>query len=1127
MYDAFAEERLQRLPALERTDWHECRRRLSRLYFSLVQLRLNSLELSESKSVIEDTCDYLRRLANTIEQYLFSISSAGSDEEQNYSRSYAFIAAEAIDLWSSYAKTIRPGEPADVDMTYARIESALLYLASDYQVNAHCSVNDLNEQLFLHLYDEEQRDHHIVYYLQGAICALASGNLQNVPEVPVIDYQQYSTVIAARIAIMVRMGSLIVSYCEWLTGMVEDNHVEQNLMALHELIEPDSDSHIIGQFADLLHLCALLIHVVRSSKPFSLMNVLPRPQITRDARRNYECYLSNRAARRPFLWPSTREYINSAFPGPHSDAVVVVPTGSGKSFLAELACSQAMHNGWVLYLAPTNALVHQVQRDLKEAFKPFAGAQILSFIGGQEYTSLAGEHLDMPREMSVAVMTPEKCAMALRINPDAFLNCRLCVVDEYHTINDKQRGITLDLCLAQILKANSEVRLLLMSAMVSNGDDVTGWLQKLREVQNVPLVQVPWRPCRTLRSLLIVDRERAIAAFNRAKSVLEGLPTARKNVRFVAPLGLLGGMCMQWEEGGNIDDYVSIPVQLGFDGKATRSTSNVVRHLADWSGWKNTVSRQLSEKFSLCDSSVLCFILTSRHHVFSCAEKTNLDRNPTLDRHSEALLGLANAELGISSKVGELLRRGVGVHSSAMLDTEQAAVERSFGNRSIGLLFATPTLAQGLNLPADVVIVAGSSLGDPRQADNIRGVLSADATILNAFGRAGRAMVANHGLAVLVSDNPFLGPLREGVGVDAAITRYRLLSESDRCLRVSSPIESFVTRLTPDVPLDQFSVEELDLVAQLGGDGTGSDDVLSSTFGAYLAQERRADLSIEAAVGRVQNIKIRLSEEYGMPVWMPTAAMKGGIDLLTCWHLWRGMNSDGHLIIESDSLTSMQSCLNTFIVIMASLPPRDVRKILPDTVRQMDTVLDRMLARFGNDHYAVDWEVPSDWGELWSELSRLVWMYMNGNTYAEMASLFLAIAPEKINSERSQGQAPIPAIFSLVGRVMHHLSIYAGAVLVILEESSLLNGHLGEMPLLPLCIRNGCCDRNSLAWFRYGYRNRVAAHEFSRQFPIPADIQDESRVMAWVTQQRRDWLREDSTEHESMVLQYVRSVIAS
>lgn len=1121
MYDEFAEELLQQLPELAETNWEECRRRLSRLYFAIIQLRLNGPELGRSQDAVLKASDYLRRLANAVEQCLFNNPMINDEQMLNRARSYAFIAAEAIDLWCSFAKVVQQDCFVSVNITYAQIESALLYLASDYQVNAHCSVAEINEILFLDIYDHEQRDREVVRYLQGAICALTKGNLHNFPNAPDIDYSQLDSIIAARIAVMVRMGSLIKSYGDWLTRQHAVNEVEEGLQSLLRQLEPTSNIFTSGQFSDLLHLCTLLIHVIHASAPLSVMHYLPRLEMDAEATIYYERYLTFRTSHRPFLWPSAKEYVRQAFPGPYADAIVVVPTGSGKSFLAELACSQAMQNGWVLYLAPTNALVNQVQRDLWSAFEPFDDVQILSFIGGQEYTSLNGEHLDRPPNMSVAVMTPEKCAMVFRINPNVFLNCQLCIVDEFHLINDETRGITLDLCMAQILALNPDTRLLLMSAMVSNGLDVKTWLESLRNGQNVSLIQVPWRPCRTLRSLLIVDEERTREAFIAAQSQFEILPVSRKNVAFDAPLGLLGGMQLRWNAGGSIEDYVSVPVPVAFRGNAKRGNLNI-----DWAGWKNTAGRQLSEIFYRNGSSVLCFILTSKHHVFSSAENSNLDCVIDLDQHTCALLDLANIELGVPSKVGELLRKGVGVHSSAMLETEQAAVERSFGNRSIGLLFATPTLAQGLNLPADVVVVAGSSLGDARQTDNMHGVRSSDATILNAFGRAGRAMVANHGLAILVSDNPFRGPLQEGIGIGRVIERYNLMSGSDRCVHVTSPIASFIERLTPEAPLDSFTADEFELVAQLVGGHEENTNVLSHTFGAYLAQRRQEEISLETAAGRIRNIETRLLQEYEMPEWMPIAAMKGGIDLLTCWRLWRGLNNCLQFA-ENTGIVNMEGSLLIFINVMGLMPPRDIRKFLPNEVRTMNTVLDRMLERVGENEFAVEWRIPDDWAELWMELSHLVWMYMNGSTYAEMAITFLGIEAEEVHEKRSQGQAPIPAVFSFVGRILHHLSLYAGALLVILEESSLLGEQLGAMPLLPLCIRNGCCSRDSLAWFRHGYRNRIAAHEFAQAFPIPEEIQDDSEIKQWVTRKRREWLNGEVDEEESMALQSVRLIIST
>lgn len=1120
MYDEFAEDRLRQLPALVDTDWEECRRRLSRLYFASIQLRLNP-NSDISHSAITQAIDYLRRLANTLEQYLFNEAAENAEPDLIRARSYAFIAAEAIDLWCNFTKVALGEEYDSVELAYARVESALLYMASDYQVNAHCSTAKLQNHLFINTYDRADRDKIAIDYLQKTICAFTLGNLSNLPDVLHIDYQQFDVIGEARTASIIRIAELITNYCQWLSGQREENVAEERLQLLIRAFKPDIISSPVGHFADLLHLSTLLLCVVRNSATLSMIHQLPRPEMNDSTSINYERYLSSRAVQRPFLWPSAKEYIEQAFPGPHSDAVVVVPTGSGKSYLAELASSQAMQNGWVLYLAPTNALVNQVQRDLRKAFATFEGVQILPFIGGQEYTNLSGELLDAPPNMSIAVMTPEKCAVAFRINPNVISNCKLCIVDEFHTINDSDRGITLDLCLAQVLTRNPETRLLLMSAMVSNGAVASDWLKKLRNGQEVPLVQVPWRPCRTLRSLLIVDIERAEEAFNAARSEFQGLPATRKNVKFNAPLALIGGMRLQWQRESTEEDYVSIPLPLFFESQAKRGSNDILHGGAEWKSWKNAVGQQLSEEMAKKGLSVLCFILTSKHHVFSTAEKCNPGVEVTLDQFSKALLDLADAELGVESTVGELLRKGIGVHSSAMLDSEQRAVETNFRNRKINLLFATPTLAQGLNLPADVVVVAGSSLGGEQQtADN-----KSDATILNAFGRAGRAMIANHGLAVLVSDKPYFAPIHENIGVSSVVDKYPLLGGTDKCVEVASPIASFIERLTPDEQLESFSMAELELVAQLGDGREQNRDVLGHTFGAYIAQRRELELSLEAASGRIRSIEESLLQEHGMPEWLPQATMKSGLNLLTCWRMWRGLNDyiESHHDIH---VSDMESCLQILVQVMRRLPPKDIRMLLPDSVRAMNTMLDKMLSRLGNDAYASDWEAPDDWAALWTDLSTLVWMHMNGKSYALMAAFLLEKDLADIDGKRNQGH-PIPAIFSFVSQALHHLSIYAGALQAIIEGSNLLNGNLGQLPLFPLCIRNGCNNRESLAWFRYGYRNRMIAHEFARIYPVPAEIQDEASIRDWIANVKRNWLNAIPEENESLVLRSARVMSAS
>jgi replicative superfamily II helicase len=66
----------------------------------------------------------------------------------------------------------------------------------------------------------------------------------------------------------------------------------------------------------------------------------------------------------------------------------------------------------------------------------------------------------------------------------------------------------------------------------------------------------------------------------------------------------------------------------------------------------------------------------------------------------EAQLAIADAELGVETRLRGLLRRGIAVHTVAMLQVEQAAAEWMFADGKVKLMIATGTLAQGLNLPA-------------------------------------------------------------------------------------------------------------------------------------------------------------------------------------------------------------------------------------------------------------------------------------------------------------------------------------------------------------------------------------------------------------------------------------------
>jgi len=245
-----------------------------------------------------------------------------------------------------------------------------------------------------------------------------------------------------------------------------------------------------------------------------------------------------------------------------------------------------------------NALVHQIRRDLQYALQPFENVHVLAFIGSGEYTGLEEEGFGLAQGRFVAAMTPEKCALALRLNPEVLATCSLCVFDECHLLNDNQRGITADVLMAQLFHLAPNMRFLLMSAMVSNPEQLADWLHTARGQDARPSV-TKWRPTRTLRGMLVADVDGLQAPFEKAKSDLKALRKVqphRKNMNFDAPLGLVAGLSGPWAPGAGEEDYRFAPVGSTIEAKATVRQNAIVPEILD--SWKNPATRIFAERLA-------------------------------------------------------------------------------------------------------------------------------------------------------------------------------------------------------------------------------------------------------------------------------------------------------------------------------------------------------------------------------------------------------------------------------------------------------------------------------------------------------------------------------------------------
>ncbi|MGC8495085.1 MAG: hypothetical protein ACP5SH_25485, partial [Syntrophobacteraceae bacterium] len=461
---------------------------------------------------------------------------------------------------------------------------------------------------------------------------------------------------------------------------------------------------------------------------------------------------------------------------------------------------------------------------------------------------------------------------------------------------------------------------------------------------------------------------------------------------------------------------------------------------------------------------------------------------------------------------------GVAVHTSLMLETEKIGAELMFRKRCAPIMFATGTLAQGLNLPAIAVIIAGSRIGDTRGED--QGVVQRRkfSQLLNAAGRAGRAGFANQGLVVAIPDRPVAFDNFESVRKARAQVDY--LQQSDDAVIVTSGLSAFLDSVCQNaLRPDQATDIELQVVSQLaGGDENQIEPVhiLRRTYAAYLRRKAgAADVTQENA----QNL-VRIGKEFitetGAPDWLTIAAQRAGLDFfltLAISQAWARVRPQLPAECKDWSVAEWREELLRLIV---HIPPGLLKKQLPPeklkhVSKQFKEIEQNHQDLF--DSRELNWKPPSIWVEAWSTAIAPLNAWMAGQSFLEIASIITGKQVAEIPSDRLSGK-PIPKALSVSQDAWSSLSLIAGGFLAIAEQ--ILGG---DVPLalasLPMCIKYGCDSSESLAWFRFGIRLRRPSKLLAAQFP-PPPLETDEQLKEWVLWRRRKWLAEGSADEGIM-----------
>jgi len=380
--------------------------------------------------------------------------------------------------------------------------------------------------------------------------------------------------------------------------------------------------------------------------------------------------------------------------------LVAAPTGAGKTIVGEFAVDLVINSsGKCFYTTPIKALSNQKFAELTEKY-------------GESKVGLLTGDTSINSEAQIVVMTTEILRNMIYANSTTIDELKYVVMDEVHYLADKFRGAVWEEILIHLSEA---VQIISLSATVSNAEEFGEWLQTVRgdtevivsEIRPVPLYQ------HVLFGNRLLDLFGEDAKLNPELTRLE-----RDSYRQVR---------------GNWQSKAKGPKPL--------SRSEIVEKLE-----RESLLPAITFIFSRnnCDAAVRqC--LTAGLRLTSTQERSDI--RSVIARNMKNLAQEDLVVLGYY-EWADALERGIAAHHAGLLPAFKVTVEELFQRGLVKAVFATETLALGINMPARTVVLEKLSKWN---GEGHVAISPGEYTQLT--GRAGRRGIDIEGNAVILWGN--------------------------------------------------------------------------------------------------------------------------------------------------------------------------------------------------------------------------------------------------------------------------------------------------------------------------------------------------------------------------------------
>lgn len=372
-----------------------------------------------------------------------------------------------------------------------------------------------------------------------------------------------------------------------------------------------------------------------------------------------------------------------------NNILVTTPTSSGKTLIGLMGMINILNKRKkVVYLTPLKALAAEKFNEFKiiKNLSCFKNRKINIAISTGDYDSSGTELIDK----DIIILTNEKMDSILRHDSSWIFDVGLFIIDEIHLLTERERGPTLEIILTKIKLMPQKPQIIGISATISNSNEIADWLK-------CEPIQSKWRPTELIEGVYNYGK---VTMSNGATFEIDNIGVADNSTGGILSLAMNsitndGGQSLVFAE--TRKRAVSL----------AKKTSDVLPKLLD------KASKLSAQKIGV--------------EILKQGDDTELNRT-----------------------LSNIVTKGVGFHHAGLGLKSRQIVEDAFRKGTIKILFATPTLAAGVNLPARRVVITSIFRYNYEYGGNVPlSVLQ----YKQLCGRAGRPAYDKYGEAIIIADS--------------------------------------------------------------------------------------------------------------------------------------------------------------------------------------------------------------------------------------------------------------------------------------------------------------------------------------------------------------------------------------